>query len=107
MTHKVSLTARAVRDLEMIYDFFTLREGSPQADAILDRLEEAANSLKHLPGRGNCPPELERIGIRAFKEIHATPYRIIYQVNDSSVYIHCILDARRDIQSLLTERLLN
>ena len=37
---------------------------------------------------------------------HVSPYRIIYQIINNSLYVHCILDERRDMQSLLMDRLL-
>ncbi len=55
---------------------------------------------------GNVPPELERISVTGFLEIHFRPYRIIYQVIENDLFIHCILDGRRDLQTLLQERLL-
>ena len=55
---------------------------------------------------GNNPPELKRISIDEYREIHSDPYRIIYQIVDKNIYVHAILDARRDLKSLLSERLL-
>ena len=56
--------------------------------------------------RGHPPPELERIGMLDFKEIHYKPYRIIYEIYKSEVFVHCILDGRRDLQELLHKRVL-
>ena len=33
------------------------------------------------------------------------PYRVICEVIGRDVYIHCVLDGRRDMQSLLERRL--
>ena len=55
---------------------------------------------------GNYPPELERINLYNFREIHSNPYRIIYEVMDKIIYIHCILDGRRDVVSILQERVI-
>ena len=62
--------------------------------------------VTEFPIRGHLPPELERIGVLDYKEIHYKPYRIIYQIIESTVYVHCVLDGRRDLQQLLEERLL-
>jgi toxin ParE1/3/4 len=52
-------------------------------------------------------PELGRIGIaHEFRELIFKPYRIIYSVTRSEVFVHCILDGRRDLQDLLEEKLL-
>ena len=75
-------------------------------DECLTKIEETCNSLSSYPNKGHIPPELERIGIYNYQEIHFEPYRIIYQVIEKEVYIHCILDSRRSLQELLEKRLL-
>ncbi|OGR37462.1 MAG: plasmid stabilization protein [Desulfovibrionales bacterium GWA2_65_9] len=106
MPHVVMLTADAERDLSDIFRYISRQDGPAQAGAVLDRLEAAVRSLSSLPGRGNFPPELERIGVRAFREIHEVPWRILYQVHGRKVFVLCILDARRDVQAQLQERML-
>ena len=59
-----------------------------------------------MANRGHIPPELERVGVYEYREIYFKPYRIIYQIVESDVYIHCVLDSRRDLEDLLQERLL-
>lgn len=34
------------------------------------------------------------------------PYRIIYQIVDDKVYIHAVLDGRRELQESLEKRLM-
>ena len=63
-------------------------------------------SLADNPERGRIPPELERIGVYEYLEIHVKAYRIIYQIIDNDVFIHCILDGRRDLLELLEYRIL-
>lgn len=76
------------------------------ADSFLDNIESTIQSLYDLPDRGHVPPELERINVFNYREIHQLPYRIIYEVTHSRIVIHCVLDGRRDIQALFAERLL-
>ncbi len=63
-------------------------------------------SLDKLTARGHIPPELERVGVTTYRQVHFKPYRVIYQISGQNVYIHCVLDGRRDMQSLLERRLL-
>lgn len=63
-------------------------------------------TLKEMPERSRFQPELDRIGIREYREIHFKPYRILYAIRGDAVVVHCVLDGRRDMQSLLEERLL-
>ena len=36
-----------------------------------------------------------------FREVHYKPYHLICEIAGGNVSIHCILDGRRDMQSLL------
>ncbi|MCH7939221.1 MAG: hypothetical protein IID13_05700 [Candidatus Marinimicrobia bacterium] len=49
---------------------------------------------------------MEFISVPDYLEVHYKPYRVIYQIVGKGAYVHCVLDGRRDMQSLLPERLL-
>ena len=66
----------------------------------------AIAALTEIPQRGHYPPELDRIDNRDFREIHFKPYRIIYSIRENEVIVHCVLDGRRDMQTLLQQCLL-
>ncbi len=104
--YDVYFIADAEDDLYEIYAYVAKHDSIAKADSLLDKLEATCNKLSTLPDRGHLPPELERIGIFDCREIHYKPYRIIYQVIEANVYIHCILDGRRDLAQLLQERLI-
>lgn len=104
--HSVLLTEGAKADLQDIYRYIASQESVARADAILRNLEDAGASLAQLPERGNIPKELRALGISEFRETHVAPYRIIYRILAQRVFIHCVLDGRRDMQSLLQRRLL-
>lgn len=100
------MTAEAKRDLLDIYDYVAANDVAGKADDLLDNLEGKCDSLGHHPGKGHVPPELERVGVDIYKEIHFKPYRIIYEIQSAKVLIYAILDGRRDVQSFLQRRLL-
>ncbi len=100
------LIQEAEDDLFDIYGYILNNDSPAHAEYVLLKLQEACVSLDEMPERGHIPPELERIGITEFKEIHFKPYRIIYEIEKKTVFIHCILDGRRDVQDLLERRLL-
>lgn len=102
----VNVTAEAERDLYEIYRYVAPHDAPAKADRLLDNLEKAVASLEALPLRGHCPPELERIGVREYREVFYKPYRIIYRISGNVVSVYCILDGRRDLPDLLQERLL-
>ena len=105
---KVVATRLADKDILGIIAFIGQKEGPDMAEAILDKLTQARDSLGQLPDRGRIPPEMKRINVLSYREIQVPPYRIVYQVNKSAhtVYIHMVADGRRNMTELLKERLL-
>lgn len=106
MTFSVHIIADAEQDILDIYRYVARNDSTEKADRLLDNLEKTTLKLATTPERGHYPPELERVGVREYREIFFKPYRIIYQVVKSDVYVYCVLDGRRDLQDLLENRLL-
>ena len=106
MSYEVFIIADAEQDILDIYNFIALSDSIQKAEYVYNNIQEKCLSLSELPNRGHLPPELERIGVNEYREIHFKPYRIIYQLLESNVYIHCVLDGRRELQALLEKRLL-
>ncbi|MGA9118692.1 MAG: type II toxin-antitoxin system RelE/ParE family toxin [Bacteroidota bacterium] len=104
--HKVQLDTDAEEDLFEIYRYVALNDSMEDADRLLDALKRACNSLRTLPLRDHIPPELQSIGVHQFSEIRFKPYRIFYSIDATIITIHCVLDGRRDMQTLLEERLM-
>jgi len=104
--YAIEIIIDAENDLREIYRYVAKNDSIEKADRLIDNIEKTIFTLETLPFRGNYPPELERIGVLEFREVFFKPYRIIYQVMKSIVYVHCILDGRRDLPDLLQSRLL-
>jgi toxin ParE1/3/4 len=104
--YKVFLDTDAEDDLFEIYSYVVLNDSIESTDKLFSSLRQACYKLKALPLRGNIPLELFEIGVTEFREIRYKPYRIIYSIEATSVYVHCVLDGRRDVQTILQERLL-
>lgn len=104
--YEVLLTEGAEQDLESIYDYIAEFDCKANADYVLDRLLEVVESLSTFPERGTYPNELVALGIRDYRQSAFKPYRVIYRVMAQKVYIYVIADGRRDMQSLLSRRLL-
>lgn len=106
--YEVLLTLGAEQDLEAIHAYITEFDSraNADADAVLDQLLKAADSLSRFPERGSYPKELVSLGIKTYRQTFFKPYRVIYQVTGRQVVIHLIADGRRNMQSLLARRLL-
>ena len=104
--YRVRLTEEAEQDLIDIYRHIALHESAENANYVLDQLESLCTRLTELPERGHVPPELDRIGVTNYREVYFKPYRVIYEAIRQDVFIHCILDGRRDMPTLLQRRLI-
>lgn len=103
---KVLLTEGAEHDLEAIHDYIAEFDCVAKADHVLDQLLEVVESLARFPERGNHPKELVALGIKEYRQTSFKPYRVIYRIAGSQVVIYLIADGRRNMQSVLTRRLL-
>jgi len=106
MRFKVLLTAGAESDLNDLHGYIAEHDSPQNADYVLDKLLEVAESLATFPERGSYPPELLALGIREYRQSFFKPYRVIYRVIGKQVIIYVITDGRRDMKSLLARRLL-
>ncbi len=106
MKYEVFLTKQAEEDIIEIYDYVAKYDSVRKAHNLIEKIHESCLSLKKHPNRGHSLPELERINLRDFLEIHYKPYRIIYQIRKKEIYIHSICDGRRNMQEVLAKKLL-
>ena len=106
MKYKVLIDPFAKQDLKEIFIYVALNDNLMSANKLLDSLEKTCHKLESYPERGHIPPEIRSTGIKKYLEIHFKPYRIIYEIEGSIVYVHSVLDGRRNIQEILSDILL-
>jgi len=106
LIYEVFLTDDALHDLEEIDDYICTSDSARKADYVLKKIDTAMRSLAELPASGAYPKELLQLGIRDYREIYFKPYRIIYRAQGQRVDVYLITDGRRDMQTLLSARLL-
>ena len=56
--------------------------------------------------RGRIVPELHWHGVARFQELIERPWRLIYRIDGSTVYVVSVLDGRRQREDLLLARFL-
>jgi len=56
--------------------------------------------------RGRIVPELLKEGIAIYRELIAQPWRIIYKIENDTVYIMAIFDSRQSVEELLLQKIL-
>ena len=106
MSKIVIISREAKLDILDIWIYLYEHEGMAEADKLIKKLESVIYSLCDNPERGHIPPELETVNEFNYREIHSLPYRVIYKILSGEIIIYCVLDGRRDMQSLLYQRLI-
>ncbi|MEK7342344.1 MAG: type II toxin-antitoxin system RelE/ParE family toxin [Pseudomonadota bacterium] len=105
--YDVILTGPANDDLRSIHAYLAEVRTIEDADDLLDRLTERVRSLQNFPLRGSVPQELTASGMKDVRQLVYPPYRLIYSLVDNVVLILLIADGRRDMRTLMEQRLLN
>ena len=103
---EVFLLENAQKDIDEIYRSVKRHDSAERAEGLSQNIEQVILSLHISPLREHYPPELERLDVLEYREVFFKPYRIIYEVVSASVFIHCVLDGRRDLRDILQQRLL-
>ena len=97
-------TDTAIEDLGAIVDHIAADDVAA-ALAVLDRLQARAATLAMLGARGRIVPELREIGITHYRELIERPWRLLYRMDAASVFVVAVLDSRRELDTVLLERL--
>ena len=95
----------ASHDLIEIADFIAL-DDLATAKKVISLINDKVLSLQLTPQRGRIVPELAIHGIVSFRELIVSPWRIIYKVDETVVYIELVVDGRRDLEDLLFRRVM-
>jgi len=103
---QVVFTAEAEDDVAEIFAYIRDRDALGRARHVLAQIERVCADLARVPLRGHVPPELLRVAVVRYREVHFKPYRVIYEVSARRVVVHAVLDGRRDLQTALARRLL-
>ena len=64
-------------------------------------------SLAEHAERGVVVTELRAIGITQYQQLVWKPNRVVYEIAGEMVFVMVIADGRRDMQTLLQQRLLS
>jgi addiction module RelE/StbE family toxin len=71
----------------------------------LQKIKAKVSNLDSLPQRGRIVPELRQQGILQYRELVLPPWRIIYRISDSVVYVLSVIDSRQNVEDILLDRM--
>ncbi|MEO7761283.1 MAG: type II toxin-antitoxin system RelE/ParE family toxin [Casimicrobiaceae bacterium] len=106
MSYAILWLPGAERDLEDIADYIAEHDSAASALHVVERILDAAQSLSRFPEAGAHAHELVGLGIHEYRQVFFKPYRLIYRIAGKTVYVYLVADGRRDMQGLLSRRLL-
>jgi plasmid stabilization system protein ParE len=70
------------------------------------QLQETIAHIRRFPASGHAPEEIDGLFEDSFRQILSGKNRIIYQLREDTVFIHLVIDVRRDLPALLHRVLL-
>ncbi|NMM19466.1 MAG: type II toxin-antitoxin system RelE/ParE family toxin [Rhodoferax sp.] len=102
---KVVFLASAEYDLKELRSYIIKNFSHDTWQKAYGKLKESIRNLASFPYLGSIPEELETLNLSQYRQILSGMNRIIYETRQDTVYIHIIVDSRRDMKSFLMRRL--
>ena len=102
---KIGILASAEYDLKELRSYIIKNFSHDTWQKTYGKLKESIRNLASFPYLGSIPEELETLNLSQYRQILSGMNRIIYETRQDAVYIHIIVDSRRDMKSFLMRRL--
>jgi toxin ParE1/3/4 len=93
----------AQHDLKQIIDYITI-DSPGNASPILQKFKQKVSDLYTMPDRGRIVPELKGQGVHIYREIVISPWRVIYRMSDTTVFVLSVIDSRQNVEDILLDR---
>jgi len=103
--YQVEWTSNAKEDLLNIVDYIK-KDSLSATRKVYGKIKEKAQSSNFFPLKGRVVPELQKEGITIYRELIEQPYRIMYKIENDTIYIMAIFDSRQNVEELLLQKLL-
>ncbi|HEY1607639.1 MAG TPA: type II toxin-antitoxin system RelE/ParE family toxin [Paraburkholderia sp.] len=65
------------------------------------QIQDAIQQIRRFPESGHLPAELDGFLEDGFRQVLSGKNRVIYQTRGDTVFIHLVVDSRRDLPALL------
>jgi toxin ParE1/3/4 len=103
--YKVEWASVAEVDLKRIIDYIAI-DSPGNALQILEKIRQKVSDLYTLPEHGRIVLELQEQGISIYRELIISPWRIVYRISGTTVYVLSIIDSRQNVEDILLNRFL-
>ncbi len=105
MTIRVVILHSAETDLQELRRHVSGRFGAAAWSDSYAKTKQAVARIATHPLSGKIPEELVELSLMQYRQVMAGMNRIIYELRDDTAYVHLVCDARRDLRSLLMQRI--
>lgn len=102
---RVVVLDSAERDLKALRHYILKHFSADTWRISYAKIKGSIRELKDFPQVGSIPDELEKLNLTQYRQVLSGMNRIIYEVRQDVIYIHIIVDVRRDMKALLMRRL--
>lgn len=106
MTFSVVFLKSAEHDLKELKHYIVRRFGGETWQATLAQLKASIQTLQAHPQAGKVPEELRTMNPGQYRQIISGTNRVIYEIRQETIYIHIVCYNRRDMQGLLSRRMM-
>ena len=103
--YQVTWSEDAEFDLENIITYIMI-DSIDTAKEIFYAIKEACQQLYHLPERKRIVPELQQIGITQYREYIHHRWRVIFKIQEGTVFVLMVIDSSQNIEDALFQRLI-
>jgi plasmid stabilization system protein ParE len=102
---KIVLLESAELDLQDLRSYIVKNFSVATWQQTFQPIKASIRNLASFPLLGAIPDELQKLNLTQYRQVLSGMNRIIYEVRQDTVYIHLIVDTRRDMLSFLLRRL--
>ncbi|WP_423680263.1 MULTISPECIES: type II toxin-antitoxin system RelE/ParE family toxin [unclassified Undibacterium] len=106
MGFKVVILDSAEQDLKELRAYILKNFSVETWRTTYAKIREAIRNLQNFPQAGSVPEEIEKLNLSQYRQVVSGMNRVIYEVRQDVIYVHVVVDTRRDMNALLTRRLL-
>lgn len=106
MPYSIVILESAEQDLQEIKRYVIQRFSSKAWKKTSTQLKATLKQLQQFPYSGNIPQEIALFELHQFQQVICDMNRIVYEIEQDKIFIHMIVDVRRDMKSLLMKRLI-
>ena len=102
---KIVILESAELDLKDLRSYIVKDFSAGTWQKTFKQIKASIRKLASFPLLGSIPNELQTLNLTQYRQLLSGMNRIIYEVRQDTIYIHVIVDSRRDMLSFLLRRL--